>query len=150
MKLLTIAAIWVLTAVNIRGVHLGGGIQVLLTALKVGAILVLVVLGLSAIARGLPETAVAPSSLSPPSGAWALIAAFAAALAGAFWAYEGWNNITYVAGEIRSADRIVPRALIVGMLAVTVIYLFSTSATLRPCRWKSWLAPSWSVLLLPT
>jgi APA family basic amino acid/polyamine antiporter len=60
--------------------------------------------------------------MTVPTG-WHLVAACTAALSGAFWAYDGWNNVTYVAGEIRSAERTVPRALSVGMLLVTLIYL---------------------------
>ncbi|GBD06316.1 Serine/threonine exchanger SteT [bacterium HR21] len=124
VKLLTIAAIVVLTAINYRGVHLGGGVQVVLTALKVAAILMLVAMGLSALAEGfgMPHGGTS-AALSPPNSSWGLIGAFATALAGAFWAYDGWNNITYVAGEIRAAERTIPRALVVGMLMVTGIYL---------------------------
>lgn len=124
VKLVTIAAIGTLTLVNFRGVHLGGGVQVVLTTLKVAAILVLVALGLAALAQGLglPHGNTS-GSLAAPQSSWELLSAFAAALAGAFWAYDGWNNVTYVAGEIRSAERTLPRALVVGMLAVTAIYL---------------------------
>ncbi|MDW8224924.1 MAG: amino acid permease, partial [Bacteroidota bacterium] len=123
VKLLTIVAIVVLTIANVRGVHIGGGVQVLLTALKVGAILVLAALGLSAFAHGLAP----PHDPAPPrvlhTSIWSFTGAFAAALSGAFWAYDGWNNVTYVAGEIRTAERAIPRALALGMLAVTLIYL---------------------------
>src|SRR5207253_1017367 len=47
----------------------------------------------------------------------------AAALQGAFWAYDGWNKITYIAGEVKNPQRNVPRGLIFGMLLVTSIYV---------------------------
>ncbi len=122
VKLLSIATIGVLTVANIRGVHIGGGIQIVLTLAKVGAILVLVALGLSTLAHGwhLPQGSQTPASSSM---GWGWLSSFAVALAGAFWAYDGWNNVTYVAGEIRAAERMVPRALVLGMIGVTVIYL---------------------------
>jgi len=123
VKLLSIATIVALTIANARGVHIGGGVQVILTAAKVGAILVLIALGLSMLAQGshFPHSGSVPQDI--PSEGWRPIGAFATALAGAFWAYDGWNNVTYVAGEIRGAERIVPRALTIGMLTVTLIYL---------------------------
>lgn len=122
VKLLSIATIAALTVANIRGVHIGGSIQVLLTLAKVSAILLLVALGLSTLAHGWYLSHQSQPLSNAPTG-WGLLGAFAAALAGAFWAYDGWNNVTYVAGEIRTAERTVPRALVLGMIGVTVIYL---------------------------
>src|SRR5437588_1129851 len=61
------------------------------------------------------------SSVIHPSGV-GLFLAIAAALQGAFWAYDGWNKITYIAGEVKNPQRNVPRGLIFGMLLVTAIY----------------------------
>src|SRR5204863_8311604 len=58
----------------------------------------------------------------------ALFAAIAAALQGAFWAYDGWNKITYIAGEVKEPQRNVPKGLILGMLIVTAIYLLMNLA----------------------
>jgi APA family basic amino acid/polyamine antiporter len=49
--------------------------------------------------------------------------AIAAALQGAFWAYDGWNNVTYIAGEVKQPQRTIPRALIFGMAIIIVVYL---------------------------
>jgi APA family basic amino acid/polyamine antiporter len=62
------------------------------------------------------------SSIIHPHGL-ALLAAVAAALQGAFWAYDGWNKITYIAGEVKQPQRNIPLGLIFGMLIVTAIYL---------------------------
>src|SRR6185369_17755391 len=69
----------------------------------------------------------ATSSAIHPHGL-GLIAAIAAALQGAFWAYDGWNKITYIAGEVKEPQRNIPRGLILGMLAVTVIYMLMNLA----------------------
>jgi APA family basic amino acid/polyamine antiporter len=57
-----------------------------------------------------------------PAG-FALLAAMAAAMQGAFWAYDGWNKITYIAGEVKEPQRNIPRGLVVGMLIVMAIYM---------------------------
>src|SRR4051812_26745666 len=58
----------------------------------------------------------------------ALLAAIAAALQGAFWAYDGWNKLTYIAGEIKEPQRNIPKALLIGMLIVTAIYVLMNLA----------------------
>jgi APA family basic amino acid/polyamine antiporter len=49
---------------------------------------------------------------------------FGAAMLGALWAYDGWNNVTLVAGEVQNPQRNLPRALIGGMLLVAGLYIF--------------------------
>jgi APA family basic amino acid/polyamine antiporter len=49
---------------------------------------------------------------------------FAAAMIGALWAYDGWNNITFLAGEVKNPGRNLPLALISGGLVVIGLYLF--------------------------
>jgi APA family basic amino acid/polyamine antiporter len=49
---------------------------------------------------------------------------FIAAMLGALWAYDGWNNVTLVAGEVQNPQRNLPRALIGGMLLIMALYLF--------------------------
>src|SRR5437867_11073285 len=64
----------------------------------------------------------ADSNVIHPTGlAW--WAAVAAALQGAFWAYDGWHKITYIGGELKSPRRGLPRSLILGILLVTGLYL---------------------------
>jgi basic amino acid/polyamine antiporter, APA family len=119
-----IAAILIifLTAVNYLGVRFGGMIQNVFTVAKVLAMLVIVVLafalpGVGSVARlgaDAPNTRLA---------GLALFAAIAAALQGAFWAYDGWNNITYCAGEVRNPQRNIPRGLIYGMAIVISVYV---------------------------
>ena len=46
-----------------------------------------------------------------------------AALQGAFWAYDGWNKLTYIAGEVKQPQRNIPLGLLWGMLIVTAVYL---------------------------
>ncbi len=53
------------------------------------------------------------------------------ALIAAFWAYDGWNNVTFVAGEIKEPQRNVPLALAGGLAAVTLLYFFANLTYLR-------------------
>jgi len=52
------------------------------------------------------------------------VAGFAAAMIGALWAYDGWNNITFLAGEVKNPGRNLPLALIGGGFVVMGLYLF--------------------------
>lgn len=49
--------------------------------------------------------------------------AFSAAMVGALWAYDGWNNISYMAGEVKNPERNLPLALIASMLIIIVLYV---------------------------
>ena len=61
------------------------------------------------------------ASISHSGLAWWV--AIAAALQGAFWAYDGWHKITYIGDELKSPQRDLPRSLILGILLVTGLYL---------------------------
>src|SRR5260370_35780282 len=58
---------------------------------------------------------------SPHSGT-ALLLAIVTATSGAFWGYEGWNNITFMAGEIKNPQRNIPLGLLMGLFIVILIY----------------------------
>ena len=59
-----------------------------------------------------------------------MFGAVIAALSGAFWAYDGWNNITYIAGEVKKPQRNIPLGIIFGISMVIVIYLLINLAYL--------------------
>jgi APA family basic amino acid/polyamine antiporter len=52
------------------------------------------------------------------------LAGFGAAMLGALWGYDGWNNLTLVAGEVKDPQRNIPRALIAGMFTIIAAYVF--------------------------
>jgi APA family basic amino acid/polyamine antiporter len=118
VKAVTIAVICGLAWVNMRSVQSGGRIQVIFTALKVVAIAGLVV-GLLFSGAGSIANITTPSSVIHFEG-WTLVLAIIAATSGAFWGYDGWNNITFVAGEIRDPKRNIPLSLMIG-LALTIL-----------------------------
>lgn len=133
IKVLTILAILFLTFVNYRGVTLGGTVQVLFTTLKVLALLFIVAM---AFALGNGDFAHFSRDMISVDGVggvptnWSLISALVMALSGAFWAYDGWNNITYIAGEVKEPSKTIPRGLFLGMIIIISVYLFINLAYL--------------------
>ena len=126
-KCIAAAVIIILTAINYLGVKFGGLVQNVVTLAKLAAMLTLVILVFMPPPEGNLSNLTADSLLISPSGLgwWS---ATAAALAGAFWAYDGWNKITYIAGEVKNPQHNLPRGLIVGMLLVTIVYLLMNAA----------------------
>jgi APA family basic amino acid/polyamine antiporter len=126
-KGLAAALIVLLTAINYVGVRFGGIVQNIFTVAKVAAMLLL------ALGAFLLPTGGAVANLTTPSAhihlsGLALFAGIAAALQGAFWAYDGWNKLTYIAGEVKQPQRNIPLGLLWGMLIVTAIYLLMNVA----------------------
>ena len=126
-KGLAAAVILLLTAVNYLGVKFGGLVQNVFAIAKVAAMLLLMLGAFLLPTGGSAANLTATSPAIHPEGL-ALWAAMAAALQGAFWAYDGWNKLTYIAGEIKAPQRNIPQALVVGMLIVTAIYLLMNVA----------------------
>jgi amino acid transporter len=121
-----VAAIALLTAINARGVGLGGAVQGFFTALKIGAILGLVLLVFGS-GHGSWENFHALSEPAPKD--WpARLLGIGAALSAALWAYDGWNNLTMVGSEIRDPHKTIPRVLILGVLGVALVYVLANLA----------------------
>jgi APA family basic amino acid/polyamine antiporter len=110
------ALVWALTAVHARGVGPGGRLQRALTVAKVGGIALFVCAGLGA-GEGRVENFVQGTGAAPRPGA------LATGLVFVLFAFSGWNAAAYVAGEMRDPTREVPRALVLGTLVVTALYL---------------------------
>lgn len=123
-QLFAMALILFLGMVNYFGVKIGGGVQVAVTAVKIGLIAFLILAGLLYSGAAPHETA--HSIVTPP-----LFSGFIAALVGALWAYDGWNNVGMVASEIRNPGRNLPVSLIAGLGSVVAIYLLANWAYFR-------------------
>jgi APA family basic amino acid/polyamine antiporter len=131
LTLVALAAIWVVALINCASVAAGGRTALVLTLAKV----VLVVgVGVAAFTFGtgnwahFGETGAAGTCEGVAGSARGGIAGFGAAMLGALWAYDGWNNVAPLAGEIRDPQRNMPRAFVGGMLVVGTLYLFVNSA----------------------
>ncbi|MCS6809327.1 MAG: amino acid permease [Bacteroidota bacterium] len=121
VKLVTIALICTMTLVNYLGVRFGGIIASLFTSLKVAA-MVLLVAASFLFGNGSAAHFVTPAATGQPSGINTILL-IVMATAGAFWTYDGWNNITYIAGEVKNPSRTIPRGLFLGMLIVIAVYV---------------------------
>jgi APA family basic amino acid/polyamine antiporter len=111
---------------NYVGVRWGSLVQNLTTVAKYGGLLFIV---LFALAVGLPQTGGANFSPAAPPASFS-IAPFGLALVSVLWAFDGWADLSFVAGEVKDPRRTLPRALITGTLAVIAIYLLANVAYL--------------------
>lgn len=115
-----IGVVVVLALVNIRGVRLGARIIGGLTGLKLAALGAIVLLGLL---RRVGDAGHFAPFVAQQPGSDPLPLALAAGLVGAFFAFGGWWEISKLAGEARDPARTVPRALLRGVIIVTVAYI---------------------------
>jgi APA family basic amino acid/polyamine antiporter len=115
-QLVAISVILILAAVNYAGVRAGGNVQVLVTAVKLILIAGIIAIG---IFSGGGDFSHFNQHVVSVGG----VAGFFAAMVGALWAYDGWNNVSMVSSEIQHPERNLPRALIFGTAAVIVTYL---------------------------
>ncbi|MBB4634881.1 APC family permease [Longimicrobium terrae] len=124
VKWVAAGAIVLLAAANVRSVNWGGIVQNLSTVAKVGAILGL---ALFAFVMGSGSTGALAGPLSFQPASWV---GFGLALVSVMWAYDGWADLTFIAGEVKDPSRTMPRAIIGGVLAVAAIYLAINAAYL--------------------
>lgn len=114
------AAIALTATFNIIGVRWGSTAINLTTLAKFGGLAFIVVL---ALAVGWPQTGGHFTPLVPEGSVQ--VSAFGLALVSVLWAYDGWADVTYVAGEVTQPQRNLPRAIIGGTAAVMIIYLLA-------------------------
>jgi len=129
---ITVAAIIALALVNARGTTWGGGLQLIVTTIKVVSLVGIAVLPFVAmfIAVG-GDTSPSTERLQPlwPDDVRAIDwKRFGAAMIGIWWAYHGWMNIAPVAEEVRNPGRNIPLALIAGTLTVMALYVSANVA----------------------
>ncbi|HEX5437700.1 MAG TPA: amino acid permease [Gemmatimonadaceae bacterium] len=110
---------------NYVGIRWGSLVQNITTIAKYGGLVFIV---LVAFALALPSTGGQYTPLAP-SGSFT-VAAFGLALVSVLWAFDGWADLSFVAGEVKDPRRNLPRALIIGVVAVIVIYLLANLAYL--------------------
>lgn len=115
-QLIAIGVILFLGGVNYLGVRAGGGVQILVTALKLTLLAAVIAIGLFS---GHGHWSHFAGHIPAAAG----IAGFFTAMVSALWAFDGWNNVSMVSSEVQQPQRNLPRSLIFGTIAVIVIYL---------------------------
>lgn len=116
----SLSMIAVVALINVRGTRGSASVQVWSTLLKAGAIaavsVVLVVMG-----SGMPDLGdLWPRTLTP-----GLASAAGVAMIGTLWAYEGWQYVTFAAGETRDPQRVFPTGIVAGTAILIVLYLLA-------------------------
>ena len=122
-KLFSVGAILLFTAINVVGVRSGSRVQNVLTVLKLGGLVAMVVVIFVAKRPEVPSSAPSPG---PPAG----FAAIGVALVAVLWAYEGWHDVSFAAGEIRDPQKNFPRGILLGTFVVITLYLLANFAYL--------------------
>jgi APA family basic amino acid/polyamine antiporter len=127
LQVTALLAIAIVTLINCAAVSVSGKIAAALTGIKIALVLAVGV-GAFLFARGdwthfaLVNAGGACEGVS--ASARFGLAGFSAAMLGALWGYDGWNNLTLVAGEVKNPQRNIPLALIGGMITVATLYIF--------------------------
>jgi basic amino acid/polyamine antiporter, APA family len=124
VKVVAIAAILILSAVNYVGVRHGTTVQTAFTIIKVAAVVLIAIAGVVA-SGSVPPAAAQTTATVVPS-----LRAFVTATVAGLFAFGGWHMVTYTGDETVDARRTIPRALLIGTLAVTASYIAVNGAYL--------------------
>jgi len=127
-KMLAIAAALLITAINITGVKTGGGVQTVLTVIKVLALAAIISVGLS-YALGLLQPHAVEAALAGQKGG-NIIWLFGAALIPIMWTFGGWDESPFVAEEVRNPQRNLPLSILGGLWTVAVLFVLVNAAYL--------------------
>jgi APA family basic amino acid/polyamine antiporter len=128
LQTIALGIIALVTLINCAAVSVSGGVATVLTGVKIA-----LVLGIGCGAFFLAKSGDwSHFSMSNAGGTCEGVGAaarygfagFGAAMLGALWGYDGWNNLTLVAGEVKNPQRNIPLALIGGMITVVSLYVF--------------------------
>jgi basic amino acid/polyamine antiporter, APA family len=124
-QVVSVLLIAVMAAINVRSTRQSASVQNWATGIKVGAIVVMSAI-LLVMGRGGGDAA------SPFTGgsSTSLASAVGLAMISVLWAYEGWQYVTFSAGEAIDPQRSLPRAIVVGTLALVALYLLANVAYL--------------------
>src|SRR5713226_8999934 len=125
LQLVAFGAIALTVLINCAAIKFSGGVATFLTSIKV---LLLIAVGLGAFFySGSDWSHLSQANAGGTCEGVAIttggLAGFAAAMLGALWAYDGWNNITFLAGEVKNPERNLPLGLIISMFLVMGLYL---------------------------
>lgn len=126
-KFIALAVIWTLCILNILSIRIGAGVLRWTTWLKLGLLALLVIW---ALAFRLGSWSNFVPFLAQRAGSLPLAPALGAAMVGAFFSFGGWWDVSKIAGEVRDPGRTLPRAMLIGVLIVTLIYIIVSAVFL--------------------
>jgi APA family basic amino acid/polyamine antiporter len=126
VKLTAILLIMLLTFLNISGLKSGAGVSKAILFLVCAGILVIIIFGLGSSASN-PEKSIDVRELSHGT---VTLSSFYTAMLAAFWAYQGWESIGFIGGEIKNANTNIPKGLLIGVTIVILIYVLANATYL--------------------
>jgi len=138
-QLLAICSIAFLTFINTRGIKNGKIVQRIFTVAKLIALFGLIVIGLyagftknifSGNMANLWEGSSVQNGISTPLGGMAIWIAVGVAMIGSLFSSDAWNNVTFIAAEIKNPEKNIPLGLLLGTFIVTLIYCLANVAYL--------------------
>ena len=143
-KVVAILSIILLTYINTKGVESGKTVQLIFTSAKLIALFALIILGLyvglqtNILSDNFANMWDASKTVVNPDGTItvtklagiALLGAAGATIINSLFSSDAWNNVTFIAGEIKEPKKNIPRSLFLGTLIVTVIYVLANFAYL--------------------
>ena len=122
-QILAIAATWLITLLNIVSTRNAANVQTALTWLKVAMIAVIAGFCFFSVEHGsLQHLTTSFSGARGGFGGWMV------ALVAALWAYDGWSDVSQMAGEVKHPQRALPVALIGGVTIVGALYMLTNAA----------------------
>jgi APA family basic amino acid/polyamine antiporter len=149
-QILAMTSIVLLTYINTKGIKTGKTIQLLFTLAKLVALFALIILGLyvgmktHVLFDNFTHMWEAKKTILNPDGSitvakltgMALLGAMGATIINSLFSSDAWNNVTFIAGEIKEPKKNIPRSLFLGTLIVTIIYILANIAylTLLPMK----------------
>jgi APA family basic amino acid/polyamine antiporter len=123
-RLISLAVILAIAAINVRGTRNSATMQNWTTGAKVLGLLVLSI-GMIALGPTPTVSSIVSRDAWPASITGTLISGIGAAMIGVLWAYEGWQYVTFSAGETRNPQRTFPRAISLATAALVVLYVLA-------------------------
>jgi basic amino acid/polyamine antiporter, APA family len=117
-KLLAIGGLLLLTTINVLGAKAGAIFSDVFTVLKIAGIA-----GLIGVGFALGSSQTTTFSIMPGSVPGGLAGGFATAMVGVLWSTGGWQHATYASAEVKNPRRTLPLAMVIGTVAVTLIYV---------------------------
>ena len=124
-KVLAAVVIATLTVINILGVKKGTAVQTIFTIAKVGGLVIII-----GCAIFLPPLAPAVAAQPLPTP-HTTFSSFGVALVGVLWAYQGWHQLSYTAGEVKNPAKFLPIGFFLGTTIIIVVYLAANAAYLH-------------------
>ncbi|HVX51210.1 MAG TPA: amino acid permease, partial [Chitinophagaceae bacterium] len=129
VKIFAVITISLLTCVNYRGIKQGGIVNNIVTTAKILGILLLI--GASLLYVQGPAHQQTGPAIAEPRFSLSYLSLFFSALISALWAYDGWANITFIAGEVKRPERNLPLAIVGGVAIAMFLYVMLNYGFMR-------------------